>query len=125
MPPTTVHTIMDDPLVGCLPIVQLESNAHNLLRSLLLRLRLFLEEKRSAAVGDQVIAESKKLSIPVYEYVLNEVQYELRRCQKGYNEAFETIVLNNWTKDLLKRYPEDVVWTFFRKVRANRKARKR
>lgn len=125
MPPIAFNSVTDDPLAGCSPIVQEEGNGTTMLRGLLLRLRLFLDEKRSTIIGDQVIAEAQLVAINRWEYVINEVLYELRRCQKEYAEAFETVVLNNWTKDLLQRHAEDVVWAFFKQVKRNREGRQR
>ena len=125
MPPVALNSVIDDPLAGSLPLIRQPGNGATLLRSLLMRLRLFLDERRSTAIGDQVIAEAKEVLIFSWEYVINEVQYELRRCQHGDNPQLETVVLNNWTKDLLRRYPEDVVWEFFKQVRKNRGGRKR
>lgn len=116
---------MSDPLAGCLPWIQNDSNGTNLLKSLLMRLRLFLNEDCSVTLCDQIIASAKLVQINRWEYVINEVQYELRRCTPEFDERFETVILNNWVKDLLKRLPEDNVWEFHRVVREYRKQRKR
>lgn len=121
----SIQSVIDDPLAGCLPLVQEESNGTNLLRSLLLRLRLFLDETKSVQLSDQVIAEAQLVQINRWEYVINEVLYELRYCGRQYNEMFETVVLNNWVKDLLKRWPEDTVLEFIMIVKSNRVCRKR
>lgn len=121
----SIQSVIDDPLAGCLPLVQEESNGTNLLRSLLLRLRLFLDETKSVQLSDQVIAEAQLVTINRWEYVINEVLYELRHCGRQYNEMFETVVLNNWVKDLLNRWPEDTVYLFLRQVKKNREARRR
>jgi hypothetical protein len=123
MPHKPVQSIMDDPLAGCLAFVQNEWNGNNLLRSLLMRLRLFYNEATCTAITDQIIAESGLVRINTWEYIINEVLYEFRLCQKEYNPAFETILLSNWTKDLYKRHHEDVVLAFFRQVKTGREKR--
>lgn len=125
MSPRAVQTLFDDPLAGCDPIFTDPGPATTMLRSLLMRLRVYLEEERSTSLGDQIIAEAKALPVPRYEYVINEVQHELRRCTREYDEAFEAVVLSNWVKDLLKRIPEDDVWQFHKGLRENRERRKR
>ncbi len=120
-----LNAVIDDPLAGCLPLMQWEGNAINMMRALLLRLRIFYSEGVATSLGEQIIKESGAIAIDKWEYCINEVQYERRRCLPEYDERFETVVLNNWTKNLLKRLPEDLVLPFFVKVRANREVRKR
>lgn len=119
-----VQSLYDEPLAGCLPVFEDAAAATNMLRSLLLRLRIYYTEKVCTALGDCIIAEAGNFSIYRMEYVINEVQYEIRRAS-NYNPAFEEVLLNNWVKDLLKRVPEDAVWQFNKVVRAYREERKR
>lgn len=120
-----VQSLYDDPLAGCLPIFEDSEAATNMLRSLLLRLRIFYSESVSTALGDQIITESGNSGIYRMEYVINEVQHEIRRAGSSFNPSFEAILLNNWVKDLLKRVPEDQVWQFHRLVLKYRNERKR
>lgn len=125
MEPIPIQGFLDDPLAGCKPIMLEQGNGTNMLRGLLLRLRIFHTEKKATAIGDQLVAEAPGTGINHFEYCINEVLYEIRRSTKEFSEQYETVVLNNWTKDLLKRLPEDVVLPFFVKVRENRKNRRR
>lgn len=120
-----ITSLMDDPLAGCLPVVQIESNARNMLGSLLLRLRLYYKESVSNNIGDQLIKESDLVLMNRWEYVINECLYELRMKGKDYSMMYEAVVLNNWIKDLLKRYQEDEVLDFIGVVKRNREGRKR
>ncbi len=123
MPP--VSSIMEDPLAGCLPLMRVESNAQNMLGSMLMRLRIFYSEPEANTISESIIAEVKNISIYHWEYVINEVMFEFRRVQKKWSEQYEENILNQWTTDLLKRHQEDAVWSFFRQVKANRLSRKR
>lgn len=124
-----VNTIIDDPLAGCLDVVKLESNAINLFRSLSLRLQLFHKEKVCKSIGDQIIKESKTCGIYVFEYIINEIQYEsrlaMRKLRKEYTDQFEEAVLKNWIKQIIKNYSEDFALEFLTKLKGNRTKRKR
>lgn len=120
-----ITTLMDDPLAGCLAVVQNETNGRSMLGSLLLRLRLYYPETVSNNIGDQLIKESDAVLMNRWEYVINECLYELRLKRKDYSSMFETVVLNNWVKDLLKRYPENDVLDFVGVVKRNRGGRVR
>jgi hypothetical protein len=119
-----VQSLYDEPLAGCQPIFEDAANATNMLRSLLMRLRIYYTEKVCTALGDRIIAEAGNVQIYRMEYVINEVQYEIRRAG-NYNPAFEEVLLNSWVKDLLNRVPEDAVWQFNKVVRGYREERKR
>lgn len=106
-------------------MMRVESNAQNMLGSMLMRLRIFYSEPEANTISESIIAEVKNISIYHWEYVINEVMFEFRRVQKKWSEQYEENILNQWTTDLLKRHQEDAVWSFFRQVKANRLSRKR
>lgn len=120
-----LQSIIDDPLAGCSPVMQQDGNGTNMLRGLLLRLRLYYSEEMANELTNQVIKECKLVSVPRWEYVINEILFEIRYKSSVYSAAYETAVLNDWTKDLMTRYPEDVVYNFFWQVKGNRDRRKR
>lgn len=123
MSATPIQAIIDDPLAGSLPLFTDAANGTNFMRSLLLRLRIYYSEEKATKFGDTVIAESQLVNINRFEYIINELQRELRKCGKEYNELFETVVLNNWIKDLINRAGEDVAYEFMRQVKRNRENR--
>lgn len=123
MSATPIQAIIDDPLAGSLPLFTDAANGTNFMRSLLLRLRIYYSEEKVNKFSDIVIAESQLVKINRFEYIINELQRELRKCGKEYNEMFETVVLNNWIKDLIARAGEDVAYEFMRQVKKNREGR--
>lgn len=120
-----VRKYFDDPLAGCQEIMHYEGPGTTMLGSMLLRLRIFLKEEVCNRIGDQLVDEALAIGVNRFEYAINEVLYEIRRCGTDYDESYETVLLNSWTKDMLKRYPEDTVWSFFKAVKINRQRRKR
>lgn len=121
----TINTIIDDPLAGCLAVVKQGNNATTLLRSILIRMRLFYNEKKCKSISDQIIRESDDVTIDPWEYIINENLYEMRRISKGVNEMLETAVLSNWTRELMKIYTHDQALEFVSRLKNNRLRRKR
>lgn len=125
MVPVALNSLIDDPLAGCQPFLREPNAGTSMLRMLLMRLRIFYNEKASTAIGDQIIAESEKVKINKYEYIINEVLYEIRQCRKGFGEMYETVVINDWSKSLMKKKEIDTVLDFISEVKKNRASRKR
>lgn len=125
MKPIRVQTIFSEPLAGCLPICRDPDNAYNMLRAILLRLRLFYKEDVCTKLFDDITEGSKRTAVPQNEYLINEVQYEIRRAGKEYDPQFEAVLINTWLKDLITRIPEDDAYAFMRDLKANRENRTR
>jgi len=125
MQAVSMQGLWDDPLAGCWPIVQETANGTNMLRSLLLRLRIYYSEGTATKIGDQIIKESHHITINRWEYIINECLYELRIPGKGYSLEFETDLLNKWIADLITRYDQDQVLEWVVMVKRNREQRKR
>jgi len=121
----SMHSLWDDPLAGCWPLVQETANGTNLLRSLLLRLRIYYTGDTATAIGDQIINESLVVTINRWEYMINECLHELRVPAKGYSPAYEVEVLNKWIADLMSRHDQDLVLEWVSMVKRNREHRKR
>lgn len=120
-----VDSIMDDPLAGCLPIFEDVANASNMLKSLFMRLRIFYSEPVATALTDQIIIESGEVPFSKWEYIINECQYEKRRAWIEFNPMFETVVLNNWMHQLMKRIQQDEALEFMFKLKKWREERPR
>lgn len=122
METVNVNDLLLDPLAGCLPIMQQLQNAETMADAIVLRLRLCADKKASASLEKQIKKEAKA-GLPKYcEYLVNELQYELRKAM-GKNDA-EPEILNKWAAYLVKRHKTDDVLDFIYAVKINREKRR-
>lgn len=120
---TRAQTLFDDPLAGCSPLVADPANAQNLLRSLLLRLRLFYSEKVCDALTHELFEGGNNYPGYIYEFILNEMMYELRVAKSGINEMYEKVILDSWIKQLMKKVEQDAVLEFVGRLKKDREKR--
>lgn len=127
MRPINVNTIMDDPLAGC------NENIHNIvgISTLVNRLNTMLQlirgDARAAVIRSSIEKEIKTIGINDREYLINELQYEVRIGTLGPNritsEEFENVLINRWFKIVHKRDGEDVALRFVNMLKGNREKR--
>ncbi len=111
MQPTVVNRIIEDPLAGCLDIIYNEGVYVTLCNSLYLRLRIFYAKEIVDKIKSRIEKDSEDQIMPTEEYVINELQYELRFAGKGSTD-FESQILNRWSAILMKQYETDEVLDF-------------
>jgi hypothetical protein len=113
---------MDDPLAGCLPIIHYGGNAETFLGSILVRLRIFHKEAVCTQLSDMIIEESADYPGFRYEYIINEVIYEMRLARQGKDEMYEKVILDSWIKKLMK-VDQDSVLEFVSRLGRDREKR--
>lgn len=117
------QTLFDDPLAGCSPLVADPANAQNLLRSLMLRLRLFYSEKVSDALMHELFEGGNHYPGYMYEFIINEMMYEIRMARSGLDEMYEKVILDSWVKQLIKKVEQDEVLEFVSRLKKGREKR--
>src|SRR5689334_20422578 len=112
--------LMDDPLAGCLPVMQMVTNAETFLRSVMLRMRLFYSEDTCQKICDRIIEESKQTVLYQYEYVINEILFEFNEAKRNLQPFEPQLSLQAWITDIIARYGQDTGIEFFKYVKTNR-----
>lgn len=120
-----VNDILDDPLAGCLDIFRDEVSASQMEKSLFLRLRIFYREPDAVKLSDKIFEEAENMPFSKWEYIINEMQYEIRRAYKDYSSNFETVLLNSWMYKLMQRIQQDDALDFMVMIKKYREERPR
>lgn len=97
------HNYFDDPLPGSKGEVR-DGQWTTLSESLLMRLRLCAGTEMANALYDKIVDQAKQASIPHQEFILNEVQYEVRKHKaeglKETDDLYEKMLLALWSRDV-------------------------
>jgi hypothetical protein len=123
-----IKVIAEDPLVGCSD--QLGDDAgswENMLNFLVSNLSLITNSELADQLSGAIAIESSESGIDQSQYIVNELQYEIRQRMLGSlkttNEQFETVLLNRWSKYLLRDHDTNQVLDFITFVKSNRTKR--
>jgi hypothetical protein len=107
--PVNVNTLFDEPLAGCLDIVQDPGNFMTFRNSLELRLSLVTSRLEAETIlgrihDDYNFPDDDPFTVGLPEYVINELQYEIRKRRSNYNEETENPILSKWFDHLVDHY---------------------
>lgn len=120
-----INEIISKPLAGCLPFTKQPGSYATVIDSLFMRLRIIHGKRVSTYILDQINLEGEKIIIFKKEYVINELQYEIRICQNNTVESMESELIDQWAKSLLEDFREDRVLDFIIQLKQARARRKR
>ena len=123
-----INTLMDNPLAGCLDLMQESYNVQNFKSSVTLRLALFTSRTVAQGISNQIEKESlacKPIRIVCNEYIVNELLFEYRLAQGKNNLSFENLVLKKWVAKIISSNGADAGLDFLNALKSNREKRKR
>ena len=124
-----VSNIADIELAGCLDIVNDRNNFEIVRDNLTLRMSCYTKAHIAEFVEEQICQEANSVTVPYFEYVINELQFEFRVAKAvGYhkmNREFETDILNKWAAHIIEREGLDAALDFINTLKANREKRSR
>lgn len=124
-----VRNIAEADLAGCLDVVGDFHNADVVRGNITMRLALFVTRANAFAIHDEITEEAQSVTIPEYEYVINELQYEFRLAKgnlhSNYDPDNETRLINMWVKHIIRKKDVDTALEFVTILKANRIKRKR
>ncbi|MEO6610738.1 MAG: hypothetical protein ABIT05_01355 [Chitinophagaceae bacterium] len=104
--------------------MQLPGQADTFIDSIMTRLRVCIDRKKVLLLREQLRKESNKIGFDKKQYIINELLRELRKAIGDHNEAFEMILLKNWTTKIISQYGEDRGLAFYNQVILNRELRR-
>lgn len=122
-----VGDIWRQDLAGCLPEMDWPGNFETLKERLYLVLALYRTRAISSSILGQIEDEAEYLWVKYHEYVINEMQYEIR-CRASANNVDvlkEAMINEEWAARLGKRYPQKEVDEFMETLVSNRLKRDR
>lgn len=123
-----INDVIDKPLAGCLPFTKSAGTYTTLIDGLFIRLAIIHGKRVSTYILDQINIEGEKIIIFKKEYVINELQYEIRLFNKsitpGY-EIYESTYIDLWAEKLMDRMDENAVLDFISKLKQFRARRNR
>lgn len=126
---TNVKDIAESELAGCLDIVNDPNNFEVVRDNITLRIACYIKRHVAEYLQEQITLESETATVPGYEYVINELQFEFRVAKTvGYhkmNKEYETDLLNKWATHVIDRAGVDAALDFINVLKANREKRTR
>jgi hypothetical protein len=103
--------------------MQVPGQADTFIDAVMTRLRVCMDRKKALLLREELRKESNKIGFDKKQYIANELLRELRIEMGEHREAFETLVLKNWTSKVIAKHGEDKGLTFYNKVVALRAER--
>lgn len=124
-----VRNIAEAELAGCLDVVADFFNADVVRDNLTLRLALYCTRAKAIAIEEELTEEAQMVTVPEYEYVINELQYEFRLAKASLrndlDHEYEAKIISMWAKHIIRKKDIDTALEFITVLKANRIKRKR
>jgi hypothetical protein len=126
-----VKNIAEAELAGCLPVVEDPNNFDVLRDNLTMRIALYYKRSAAEELSESISIEAYdvKVTVPHWEYIINELQYEFRvAAAHGVDNLKvenENRLINEWARYIIKRDDLDTALDFIAILKANRVKRKR
>lgn len=123
-----VNDVISHPLAGCLTFTTQPGSYTTLVDSLYLRLCVIHGKRVSTYIFDQINLEGEKIIIFKKEYVINELQYEIRHWllkEDPQCEYYESEIIDAWAEKLLSKLDTDAVLDFIVQLKQFRARRNR
>lgn len=129
--------LADRPLAGCHWLMEDELNAETLIEHLRLRVSLYYDGDLSQIIFDEIISEYWKticvfpkpspshLNRPFQEYVINEIQYQIRKGSGKTSDQLESNIITEWVNHITKEHCLDDALEFISLLKKNRNSRNR
>lgn len=117
-----VGDLVNQELAGCDPDMEWPGNFEVLADRLGLMLALYTSRAQATVIIKQITKEAKRQAIKYHEYVINEIQYEMRVARMRWkpDELKEAMINQEWAARLLERFPLTMVDQFMEGLKASR-----
>jgi hypothetical protein len=124
-----VDTIAKADLAGCLPIIENPDSFELLRDNLTMKIALCYDPDQAGLIRKMLATEVCDVQVPSWEYIINELQYELRIAiahgVEHLSKDYESRLINDWAKHIIKMKDVDTSLDFISILKTNRKNRKR
>lgn len=126
---TNANTVAETDLAGCLSVAQDINNFELLADGLVSRIALWKKRKKAWEIYEVVTLEAVHVSVPPFEYVINELQFEWRVAKawgiEKIDQEKEKALLERWARHVARKKGEDAALDFISQLKKNRAERKR
>lgn len=123
------NSIAETDLAGCLSVAQDIYNFELLVDGLVYRIRLWYKKDRAFQLYEVITVEAATVNVPHREYVINELQFEVRVARaRGIEKvdlAKEKALLERWARHVARKKGTDTALDFISLLKKNRKMRQR
>lgn len=125
------NRIAEAELAGCLTVVEDPNNFELLRDNLTMRIALYYKRTAAEELMEVISVEAYdiRVSVPYWEYIINELQYEFRVAAAhgvdNLKAENENRLINEWARHIIKSNDLDTALDFIAILKTNRKNRKR
>jgi hypothetical protein len=121
------NAIAETDLAGCLPVSQDINNFQLLVLGITDRIAFRYKRERAWRIYEVVTLEATGVSVPPFEYVINELQFEWRVSKawgvENMDKVKESELLERWARHVARKKGNDAALDFINQLKKNRKKR--